>query len=71
MSDSDYVNASDALARVIGNAKGLSSGYHNETDHLSIDQQLKVVEIQALLAIAQELNQIHHNGISPDYNRGD
>lgn len=61
----DYANASDALARVIGQAKGISSGYHDDTKHLRVDQQLKVVEIQALLAIAQELSGIRQR-INPE-----
>lgn len=34
---------------------------------LTVDQQLKVAEIQALLSISQELSQIHHEGINPEY----
>lgn len=36
-------------------------------DSLSLDQQLKVAEIKALLAIGQELSKIHHEGINPEY----
>lgn len=61
----DYTNTSDALARVIGQVKGISSGDHDDTKHLKVDQQLKVVEIQALLSIAQELSGIRQ-GMSPD-----
>jgi hypothetical protein len=34
---------------------------------MSADHRLKVAEIKALLAIGQELSQIHHEGINPDY----
>jgi len=34
---------------------------------LTLDQKLKLAEIKALLAIGQELNGIHHNGINPDF----
>ncbi|MEV2239561.1 hypothetical protein [Micromonospora sp. NPDC049891] len=37
-------------------------------DGLTVDQQLKVAEIKALLSISQELSKIHHHGINPDYN---
>ncbi|MFG1659112.1 hypothetical protein ACGFIY_21525 [Micromonospora chersina] len=37
---------------------------------LTIDQQLKVTEIRALLSISQELSGIHHNGINPKYDSG-
>lgn len=36
-------------------------------DKLTLDQQLKVAEIKALLSISQELSRIHHDGINPDY----
>jgi hypothetical protein len=34
---------------------------------LTVDQQLKVAEIKALLSISQELSKIHHHGVNPDY----
>lgn len=39
-------------------------------DSLTLDQQLKLAEIKALLAIGQELSQIHHEGINPEYSHG-
>lgn len=39
-------------------------------EDLTIDQQLKVAEIKALLAISQELSGIHHEGINPQYQTG-
>lgn len=65
----DYSFTSDMLADVIGRAKGKSSAVHDDVKHLSVDQQLKVCEIKALLAISQELNQIQHNGINIDGNQ--
>lgn len=41
-----------------------------EVDSLPLDRQLQLAEIKALLAIGQELSQIHHEGINPDYSRG-
>ncbi|UJW32436.1 hypothetical protein L3Q67_01200 [Saccharothrix sp. AJ9571] len=38
---------------------------------LTIDQQLKLAEVKALLSISQELSKIHHEGINPDYSVGD
>lgn len=64
---SDYATAWDTLAQAIGRAKGTSSGTVTEVEHLSIDQQLKVAEIAALLSISQELSQIHHAGINPEF----
>ncbi len=40
-------------------------------EELTIDQQLKVAEIKALLSISQELSQIHHQGINPGYMPGE
>ncbi|MFB6392665.1 hypothetical protein [Polymorphospora lycopeni] len=37
---------------------------------LTLDQQLKLAEIKALLSISQELSRIHHNGINPTYDSG-
>lgn len=34
---------------------------------LTVDQQLKIAEIKALLSISQELSKIHHEGINPEY----
>ncbi len=34
---------------------------------LTLDQQLKLAEIKALLSISQELSRIHHGGINPEY----
>lgn len=53
--------AADALGEAIDNAPH---------DRLSFDQQLKVAEIKALLAIGQELSKIHHEGINPEYDAG-
>jgi hypothetical protein len=38
-----------------------------KSNELTIDQQLKVAEIKALLSISQELSRIHHDGINPEY----
>lgn len=61
---SDYEDSFDRLARVIGNAEGKSSGYLDRTEHLTVDQQLKVCEISALLSIAQEINHLRNEGKS-------
>ncbi len=63
----DYNTAWDSLARAIGAAKGSSSGSIDEIGHMSIDQQLKVAEVAALLSIAQELSAIRHDGINPEF----
>lgn len=36
-------------------------------DSLDVDQQLKLAEVKALLAIGQELSGIRHAGINPEY----
>jgi hypothetical protein len=36
-------------------------------DELTLDQQLKIAEIKALLAIGQEINHIQHKGINPSW----
>lgn len=41
-----------------------------ERDVLNFDQRMKLVEIKALLTIAQELSLIHHAGINPEYDAG-
>jgi hypothetical protein len=63
----DYATAWDALTAAIGSARGQSSGSIHDMQDLSTDQQLKAVEIAALLSIAQELSSIHHAGINPKY----
>ncbi|MGN7859509.1 hypothetical protein ACTJI8_02900 [Microbacterium sp. 22303] len=55
----DYSTAWDALANAIGAAKGESSGYIDDVEHLTVDQQLKVAEIAALLSISQELSALN------------
>lgn len=66
MSES-YVNAADNLARAIGAAEGSSTGYHYQIDHMTVDQQLKVAEVCALLAIAEELSALNaRNDSGPD-----
>ena len=34
---------------------------------LTIDQQLQVTQIRALLSISQELSGIRHGGVNPEY----
>lgn len=41
----------------------------NVPEHLTTDQKLKVAEIKALLAIGQELSNIHTLGINPEYSQ--
>jgi len=55
----DYATAWDALGKVIGAAQGRSSGSIDDVGHLTIDQQLKVAEISALLSIAQEISSMN------------
>lgn len=63
----DYATAWDALTAAIGRAKGESAGYIDEVEHLSIDQQLKVAEVTALLAIAQEISAANpRNYVEPE-----
>jgi len=38
-------------------------------DDLTIDQQLKIAEVKALLAIAQELSLIQEQGINPRWSQ--
>lgn len=56
---SDYNTAWDALTGAIGRAKGMSSGYVDDVEHLTVDQQLKVAEIAALISISQELSALN------------
>jgi hypothetical protein len=62
-----YGNTWDVLCTTIGAAKGESSGYFYDIEHLTIDQQLKVAEVGALLSIAEELSAIRHRGINPEF----
>lgn len=39
-------------------------------DDLTVDQQIKIAEIKALLSIGQELSLIHHQGINPEFTPG-
>ena len=55
----DYATAWDTLAQIIGRAKGDSSGYVTEIEHLTLDQQLKVAQIAAMLSIAQEISDLN------------
>lgn len=57
----DYATAWDALGRAIGAAQGHSSGSVDEVEHMTVDQQLKVAEIAALLSIAQEISSFNPN----------
>ncbi|PZU48450.1 MAG: hypothetical protein DI566_04245 [Microbacterium sp.] len=67
--DNDYVKAWDKLAEVIGTASGHSSGYYFDTGHMTIDQQLKVAEIGALLSISQEINHLRHAINDEDFDK--
>lgn len=60
-----YDVVSDTLAEVIGKAKGQSTGYFYELDHLTVDQQLQALQVQALLVVAVEINHLRHAGIAP------
>ena len=64
----DYEDTADRLAKVIGNAQGKSSGRFDDIEHLTIDQQLKVCEISALLSVAQELSSLNPQNLKQ---RGD
>lgn len=67
----DWHTGWEALAKAIGAGQGVSSGSVTDMGHLTVDQQLKVAEVAALLSISQELNNIHHNGINPDFRAAD
>lgn len=56
---SDYNTAWDSLAGTIGAAKGISTGSISDTMHMTINQQLKVAEVAALLSISQELSALN------------
>lgn len=58
---SDYNVAWDALGSAIGAAEGKPSGTVRDIGHMTVDQQLKVAEVAALLSIAQELSGIRNN----------
>lgn len=60
MQYNDWAKSWDALAKAIGAAKGQSFGTFGDVEHLTTDQQLKVVEIAALLSISQEVNHLRH-----------
>lgn len=66
----DYNTAWDTLTQAIGAAKGQSSGYIDQVDHMTVDQRLKVAEVAALLSISQELSAIRHQGINPEFDAG-
>ncbi|MEU8334774.1 hypothetical protein [Micromonospora tulbaghiae] len=53
----------DELNEIVTNAE------RNGTK-LTIDQQLQVTQIRALLSISQELSRIHHQGVNPEYDDG-
>lgn len=55
----DYATAWDALGKAIGKAQGRSSGSIDQIEHLTVDQQLKAIEITALLSVAQELSALN------------
>lgn len=48
-------------------ADELSKAERDLGTEMDADHRLKVAEIKALLAIGQELSQIHHEGINPTY----
>lgn len=57
----DYGTAWDSLATAIGAAEGKPSGSIRNVEHLTVDQQLKVAEIAALLSISQEISSLNPN----------
>lgn len=57
----DYNTAWDALSTTIGSAMGQGHGSIEQMDHLTTDQRLKVIEISALLSIAQEISSLNPN----------
>lgn len=63
MSD-NYQTAWRALNEAIGAAKGQGPGSITDTDHLTVDQQLKVAEVAALLSISQELSALNPQNTS-------
>lgn len=58
-----YATVSDTLAAVIGKAKGQSSGYFYDLDHLTLDQQIQVLQVQALLVVAEELSALNPRNV--------
>lgn len=59
---SDYATAWDSLCHTIGAAADPpTAGYFDDQEHLTIDQRLKVAEVAALLAIAQEISAFNPN----------
>ncbi len=55
----DYATAWSALTDAIGAAQGRSSGHIDDVEHMTIEQRLKVAEVAALLAIAQEISALN------------
>lgn len=56
---SDYANAWDTLTNAIGAAKGMSAGNITDVEHLTVDQQIEVAKVAALLSIAQEVSALN------------
>lgn len=58
-----YATVSDTLAEVIGKAKGQSTGFFYDLDHLTLDQQIRVLQVQALLAVAEEISALNPRNV--------
>lgn len=56
----DYAEACTDLDGAIIKAGGREA--------LTVDQAFEVAKIRALISISQELSQIHHEGINPEFN---
>lgn len=41
-----------------------------KVDDLTVDQRIAAANVIALAAIAEELSQIHHQGINPEFDPG-
>lgn len=54
-----YSTVCDNLARVIGQAQGRGAGYHYDLDGMTLDQQLRVLQIQAILALVEEVSDLN------------
>jgi hypothetical protein len=63
----DMTTNADRRSKVDLFSEAFDTLNHIVTDGLTVDQQLKLAEVQALLSISQELSRIHHQGINPSF----
>jgi hypothetical protein len=60
----------DLFEDAVGELEEVMGHYERQGEPFTVDQQLKILEVKALLSISQELSRIRRSGVNPEHDSG-